>query len=82
LGSGRPVRFFVRKKGGPQMGPQKRFEGRRLAIRLTKAQEAKVAYLAERTDRTASDVLRQLIERAEVAPEPDIRLAGKGEHGE
>jgi predicted transcriptional regulator len=54
----------------------------RVTVRLTASEHAKLQRIAEATARPMADVFRRLLSQAEVADKPDVRLAGKGEHGE
>ena len=54
-----------------------------LAVRVTEAEAEKVKALASRTRRSKSDVVRLLLEQAEIADGPDIRLvSGDDSHRE
>jgi hypothetical protein len=48
-----------------------------VGFRATEAEAEKVAALARKTRRSKSGVLRLLLEQAELAEGPDIRLMGK-----
>ena len=45
-----------------------------VGARVTPAEYARIEALARATRRSISQVVRELLRRAEVAPEPDIRL--------
>ncbi len=51
---------------------------RSIGAKVTQEEYDRVEALAKRTGRTISQVLRELIRRAESAPEPDIRLRDAG----
>lgn len=53
-----------------------------ITTRLTEAEARKLSALAEASLRSQSGVLRALLAHAEVAPTPDVRLAGSGKDRE